>query len=138
MEFLILSCSDNGSLISRKCQQQIWAYIILLTSVHVNSRDQLFLASGYSRNVALYLYDINSGRRLQVYTDMHREHINVVKFANYSPSLFAVLLASSSRGNVMVCFSPDDHYLLVSAVDKTNNVFHDQKKIKNKMITTNN
>ncbi|KAL0334931.1 UNVERIFIED_CONTAM: hypothetical protein Sradi_4705000 [Sesamum radiatum] len=25
--------------------------------------------------------------------------------------------ASSSRGNVMVCFSPDDHYLLVSAVD---------------------
>ncbi|CAL8989260.1 unnamed protein product [Prunus brigantina] len=25
--------------------------------------------------------------------------------------------SSSSRGNVMVCFSPDDHYLLVSAVD---------------------
>ena len=37
-----------------------------LTSVHVNSTDELFLASGYSRNVALYLYeyDINSGRRL--------------------------------------------------------------------------
>ncbi|XP_075672929.1 protein DWD HYPERSENSITIVE TO UV-B 1 [Castanea sativa] len=106
-----------------------------LTSVHVNSADELFLASGYSRNVALY--DINSGRRLQVFTDMHREHINVVKFANYSPSLFATssfdqdvkmwdlrqkpirpcYTASSSRGNVMVCFSPDDHYLLVSAVD---------------------
>ena len=71
-----------------------------LTSVHVNSRDELFLASGYSRNVAQYLYDINSGRCLQVFTDMHREHINVVKFANYFPSLFAVLLASSSRGNV--------------------------------------
>ncbi|CAA2996986.1 phosphatase 1, regulatory subunit [Olea europaea subsp. europaea] len=25
--------------------------------------------------------------------------------------------ASSSRGNVMVCFSPDDYYLLVSAID---------------------
>ncbi|KAL4615285.1 hypothetical protein ACB092_07G112400 [Castanea dentata] len=25
--------------------------------------------------------------------------------------------ASSSRGHVMVCFSPDDHYLLVSAVN---------------------
>ncbi|KAK4401723.1 hypothetical protein Sango_0913000 [Sesamum angolense] len=106
-----------------------------LTSVHVNSTDELFLASGYSKNVALY--DINSGRRLQVFADMHREHINVVKFSNHSPSLFATssfdqdvkmwdirqkpnqpcYTASSSRGNVMVCFSPDDHYLLVSAVD---------------------
>ncbi|KAL7236482.1 hypothetical protein ACSBR1_019722 [Camellia fascicularis] len=106
-----------------------------LTSVHVNSTDEWFLASGYSRNVALY--DIGCGRRLQVFTDMHREHINVVKFANHSPSIFATssfdqevkmwdlrqkpifpcYTASSSRGNVMVCFSPDDHYLLVSAVD---------------------
>ncbi|XP_015866401.2 protein DWD HYPERSENSITIVE TO UV-B 1 isoform X1 [Ziziphus jujuba] len=106
-----------------------------LTSVHVNSTDELFLASGYSRNVALY--DISTGRRLHMFTDMHREHINVVKFANHSPSIFvtssfdqdvkmwdlrqkplrACYTASSSRGNVMVCFSPDDHYLLVSAVD---------------------
>lgn len=106
-----------------------------LTSVHVNSTDELFLASGYSRDVSLY--DISSGRRLQVFTDMHREHINVLKFANHSPSLFATssfdkdvkmwdlrqkpmhpcYTSSSPRGNVMVCFSPDDHYLLVSAVD---------------------
>ncbi|BFG41980.1 hypothetical protein CerSpe_282540 [Prunus speciosa] len=106
-----------------------------LTSVHVNFTDELFLASGYSRDVALY--DVSSGRRLQVFTDMHQEHINVVKFANHSPSLFATssfdqdvkmwdlrqkpirpcYSSSSSRGNVMVCFSPDDHYLLVSAVD---------------------
>ncbi|KAF3435516.1 hypothetical protein FNV43_RR22605 [Rhamnella rubrinervis] len=106
-----------------------------LTSVHVNSTDEFFLASGYSRNVALY--DIGSGRRLHMFTDMHREHINVVKFANHSPSIFATssfdqdvkmwdlrqkplrpcYTASSSRGNVMVCFSPDDHFLLVSAVD---------------------
>ncbi|KAK9287314.1 hypothetical protein L1049_015728 [Liquidambar formosana] len=106
-----------------------------LTSVHVNSTDELFLASGYSKNVALY--DISSGRRLAVFPDMHREHINVVKFANHSPSIFATssfdqdvklwdlrqkptqpcYTASSSRGNVMVCFSPDDHYLLASAVD---------------------
>lgn len=83
------------------------------------------------------MYDISSGRRLQVFTDMHQEHINVVKFANHSPSLFATssfdqdvkmwdlrqkpirpcYTSSSFRGNVMVCFSPDDHYLLVSAVD---------------------
>lgn len=106
-----------------------------LTSVHVNSTDELFLASGYSKHVALY--DISSGRRLQVFDDMHREHINVVKFAHHSPSIFATssfdrdvklwdlrqkpnqpcYTALSSRGNVMVCFSPDDQYLLVSAVD---------------------
>ncbi|KAF7130522.1 hypothetical protein RHSIM_Rhsim10G0161500 [Rhododendron simsii] len=106
-----------------------------LTSVHVNSTDEWFLASGYSKNVALY--DIGCGRCLQVFVDMHREHINVVKFANHSPSIFATssfdqdvkmwdlrqkpifpcYTAASSRGNVMVCFSPDDHYLLVSAVD---------------------
>ncbi|KAB5541269.1 hypothetical protein DKX38_014243 [Salix brachista] len=106
-----------------------------LTSVHINSTDELFLASGYSKNVALY--DINCGRRIQVFTDMHREHINVVKFSNHSPSIFATssfdhdvklwdlrlkpiqpcYTNSSSRGNVMVCFSPDDHYLLASAVD---------------------
>ena len=106
-----------------------------LTSVHVNSTDELFLASGYSKNVALY--DIDSGRRLQVFSDMHQEHINVVKFSNHSPSIFATssfdqdikmwdlrqkpirpcYTASSSKGNVMVCFSPDDHYLLASAVD---------------------
>lgn len=68
---------------------------------------------------------------------MHREHINVVKFSNHSPSIFATssfdqdvklwdlrqklyqpcYTATSSRRNVMVCFSPDDQYLLVSAVD---------------------
>ncbi|XP_021912286.1 uncharacterized protein LOC110826021 isoform X1 [Carica papaya] len=106
-----------------------------LTSVHINSTDEIFLASGYSKDVALY--DIASGRRLQVFTNMHQQHINVVKFANHSPSLFATssfdqdvklwdlrqkpifpcYTASSTKGNVMVCFSPDDHYLLVSAVD---------------------
>lgn len=111
-----------------------------LTSVHVNSTDELFLASGYSRNVALY--DISSGKRLQVFNDMHQGHINVVKFANHSPSIFATssfdhdvkmwdlrqkpvhpcFTASSSRGNVMVCFSPDDQYILASAVD--NEVSH--------------
>lgn len=87
------------------------------------------------KNVALY--DINTGKCLNVFSDMHHQHINVVKFSNYSPSIFATssfdqdvkmwdlrqrpiqpcFTATSSRGNVMVCFSPDDLYLLVSAVD---------------------
>ncbi|XP_021632798.1 uncharacterized protein LOC110629901 isoform X4 [Manihot esculenta] len=106
-----------------------------LTSVHVNSTDDQFLASGYSKDVALY--DINSRRRIQLFTNMHREPINVAKFSHHSPFIFATssfdrdvklwdlrqkpeqpcYTASSSRGNVMVCFSPDDQYLLVSAVD---------------------
>lgn len=110
-----------------------------LTSVHANSTDDQFLASGYSRDVALY--DINTGTCLQLFTDMHREPINVAKFAHCSPFLFATssfdhdvklwdlrqkatrpcYVTSSSRGNVMVCFSPDDLYLLVSAID--NEVF---------------
>lgn len=106
-----------------------------LTSVHVNSTDEKFLASGYSKKLAIY--DVCTGIRLQLFTDIHQETINVAKFAHYSPHLLVTssydrdvkmwdirqkptqpcYTASSSRGNVMVCFSPDDLYLLVSAVD---------------------
>lgn len=106
-----------------------------LTSLHVNSTDDQLLASGYSKGIALY--DIGSGRRIQLFSNLHREPINVAKFAHHSPYMFATssfdndvkmwdlrqslgqpcYTASSSRGNVMACFSPDDHYLLVSAVD---------------------
>ncbi|PIN18387.1 hypothetical protein CDL12_08944 [Handroanthus impetiginosus] len=106
-----------------------------LTSVHVNSTDEKCLTSGYSKKVSVY--DICNGQRLHMFTDMHREPINVAKFANHSPNVFVTssfdrdvkmwdlrqkpgqpcYSATSSRGNVMVVFSPDDLYLLVSAVD---------------------
>ena len=106
-----------------------------LTSVHINSTDDYFVASGYSNHVGLY--DLHTGTRLQVFSDLHKEHINVVKFANHSPQIFAtssfdkevkmwdlrqkvtqpLYTVRSNRGNVMVCFSRDDHYLLSSAVD---------------------
>ncbi|XP_073287320.1 protein DWD HYPERSENSITIVE TO UV-B 1 isoform X2 [Primulina huaijiensis] len=128
-----MAITSGGIYDSRGCV--IFDEFDQLTSVNINSTDELFLASGYSKHVALY--DISSGRRIQIFADMHREHINVVKFSNHSPYLFATssfdqdvkmwdlrqrpnqpcYTASSSRGNVMVCFSPDDHYLLVSAVD---------------------
>ena len=92
-----------------------------LTSVHVNATDNY----------------VCSGKRLQVFEDLHREHINVVKFAHHSPYMFAtssfdqeikmwdlrqkpthpLYTTTSLRGNVMVCFSRDDHYILSSAVD---------------------
>ncbi|KAF5201071.1 transducin family protein / WD-40 repeat family protein [Thalictrum thalictroides] len=145
----LIAGSDNGSLqlydirrmLPSITERQYTANIAnfddfeQLTSVHVNSTDEQFIASGYSKDVALY--DIGSGKHLQTFTDMHRGHINVVKFAHHSPSIFVTssfdqdvkmwdlrqrplrpcYTASSSRGNVMVCFSPDDHYLLSSAVD---------------------
>ncbi|KAK9670305.1 hypothetical protein RND81_13G192900 [Saponaria officinalis] len=106
-----------------------------LTSVHINSTDELCVVSGCTRNVAMY--DMSTGKRFELFNNLHREPINVAKFANHSPFMFATssfdhdvkmwdlrqgmvrpcYSSTSSRGNVMVCFSPDDHYLLVSAVD---------------------
>lgn len=106
-----------------------------LTSLHVNSTDDKLLASGNSKDLALY--DVVSGKRLQLFANIHREPINVAKFACHSPFLFATssfdhdvkmwdlrqnqlqpcFTASSSRGNVMACFSPDDLCLLVSSID---------------------
>lgn len=121
------SCYSSDFTTSDKFEQ--------LTSVHINSMDELFLVSGYTRNVAMY--DMVTGKRLHLFSDLHQEPINVAKFSHLSPFMFATssfdhdvkmwdirqrmvqpcYTATSSRGNVMVCFSPDDHYLLVSAVD---------------------
>ncbi|XP_074295309.1 protein DWD HYPERSENSITIVE TO UV-B 1-like isoform X1 [Silene latifolia] len=106
-----------------------------LTSVHINSTDELCVVSGCTKNVAMY--DMGTGKRFELFNNLHQEPINVAKFANHSPFMFATssfdrkvkmwdlrqgmirpcYSAISSRGNVMACFSPDDHYLLVSAVD---------------------
>mmetsp|Transcript_700 Transcript_700/g.2144 ORF Transcript_700/g.2144 Transcript_700/m.2144 type:complete len:803 (+) Transcript_700:68-2476(+) len=106
-----------------------------LTSVNCNSTDQLFLASGYSRNITLY--DLATGQQLKVLRNLHTEHINVLKFAHHSPNLFAtssfdayvklwdlrdgaqrpVFSCQSNKGNVMVCFSHDDRFLLSSGID---------------------
>nr|XP_016483767.1 PREDICTED: uncharacterized protein LOC107804395 isoform X2 [Nicotiana tabacum] len=147
--FKLLAGSDNGSLrlydindTSPKSETSysssspaVFEKFEQLTSLHVNSTDDQFVTSGYSKKVAIY--DICSGERLHLFSDMHQEPINVAKFAHHSPNLLATssfdrdvklwdlrqmpnrpcYTASSSRGNVMVCFSPDDLYLLVSAVD---------------------
>lgn len=121
------SCSSSRPVVFDKFEH--------LTSLHVNSTDDQFLTSGYSKKVAIY--DICSGKRLHLFSDMHQEPINVAKFAHHSPNLLVTssfdrdvklwdlrqtpkqpcYTTSSSKGNVMVCFSPDDLYLLVSAVD---------------------
>ncbi|CAM6104311.1 unnamed protein product [Calypogeia fissa] len=129
------SPARSGSRTSRSPAIYTYDDFEQLTSVHINSTDDYFLASGYSKHVGMY--DLRTGKRLEVFTDLHEEHINVVKFAHHSPFLFAtssfdkeikmwdirikagkpLYTTQSNRGNVMVCFSQDDHYLLSSAVD---------------------
>lgn len=128
---------SEGNHVRRRRNPAIYTYenFEQLTSVHINSTDEYFLASGYSRNVGLY--DLCTGKKLQIFNDLHQKHINVVKFAHHSPNLFAtssfdkeikmwdlrqrvsrpLYTVRSMGGNVMVCFSRDDHYLLSSAVD---------------------
>lgn len=110
-----------------------------LTSIHVSSDDRHFVVSGYSRHVGLF--DLETGTRLEDLHNCHDMHINVLKFSNHNPNVFVtssfdryvkkwdlresrpgggrrpLFERCSEQGNVMVCFSPDDEYLLVSAVD---------------------
>lgn len=110
-----------------------------LTSISVSADDTRFAVSGESCNVGIF--DLLSGKRLETMHNCHTSVINVIKFAHHNPF---VLLTSSFDGcvrkwdlrerrpngsrrpvftthsrtdNMMACFSPDDQYLLVSAID---------------------
>ena len=71
---------------------------------------------------------IHAGKKTQTFKNLHSQHINVLKFANHSPTVFAtssfdrdvklwdmrqgtskpIFTRQSDQGCVMVCFSPDD------------------------------
>lgn len=108
-----------------------------LTSLHTNCTDDRLLVSGYRSDVALY--DLGTGKEVERVRRCHKEHINVVKFSHHNPNVFVtssfdtyvkkwdlrerrpngaprpIYSCQSKTGNVMVCFSPDDRYFLVSA-----------------------
>ncbi|CAM9427135.1 unnamed protein product [Ectocarpus fasciculatus] len=107
-----------------------------LTSVHINSTDDQMLASGYTYGVKLF--DIGTGQVVRNFKDVHEDHINISRFANHSPFVFAtssfdktvkawdsrvradnapIYTCHSEMGHVMLSFSPDDVFLLTSAVD---------------------
>ncbi|CAM9822911.1 unnamed protein product [Discosporangium mesarthrocarpum] len=105
-----------------------------LTSVHINASDSRMLASGYSYDVRLF--DLETGTVVCEFKRIHEDHINISRFANHSPFVFAtssfdrtvkawdsrmrkkpIYTCHSDNGNVMLCFSPDDVFLLTSAID---------------------
>eukprot|EP00903_Cladosiphon_okamuranus_P011781 g11074.t1 len=107
-----------------------------LTSVHINSTDDQLLASGYTFGVKLF--DLATGQVVRAFDGIHEDHINISRFANHSPFVFAtssfdktvkawdsrvradkapIYTCHSQMGHVMLSFSPDDVFLLTSAVD---------------------
>jgi hypothetical protein len=106
-----------------------------LTSIHLNATETSLLCSGYQHNVEII--DLETGTVSLTYEDVHTEHINISRFTNHSPHIFAtcsfdkhtkvwdtrmnpkrhIYDCVSEEGNVMLTFSPDDLYLLVSATD---------------------
>jgi WD40 repeat protein len=105
-----------------------------LSSVSMNCTDDYFLVSGFSRDVLLF--DLVSGQRVLELKEIHSNFINIVRFAHFSPHLFAtssfdstcklwdlrapraaVAQYATPTLNVMCCFSPLDDNLLVSGLD---------------------
>ncbi|CEM00027.1 unnamed protein product [Vitrella brassicaformis CCMP3155] len=108
-----------------------------LSSLSVNVSDDYFMTSGFRRDLALY--DVATARQLQVFDNVHHHHINILRFSNHSPHIFATSsfdqtcklwdlrekICSSRPAqcfhtgclNVMCCFSPDDRFLLCSGID---------------------
>lgn len=108
-----------------------------LSSLSLNCTDDFLLASGISPNLAVY--DVHTGKVLQRGFGVHDNFINISRFCNTSPHIFAtasfdhacrvwdlrqpltqataVKTLHTAGRNVMCIFSPDDKYLLCSGVD---------------------
>lgn len=54
---------------------------------HPPKNQQYVLVSGYSHDVRLY--DMETGAVVRTYAGIHEDHINISRFANHSPNLFA-------------------------------------------------
>jgi len=116
-----------------------------LTSVHVNSNNASLIVSGYSNDINIY--DINTSIILQQYKNIHNNHINISRFCNLSPFIFATSSFDSTiktwdlrqsnlhnnnnpiyklqcdNGIVMINFSYHDTFLLASCLDNEINQY---------------
>jgi WD40 repeat protein len=106
-----------------------------LSSVHISCDDSKFIVSGNARDVVIY--DIETKLKCHHIQDAHSDSINISRFSNYSPSIFATcsfdstvklwdLRAPLSRSTytitcpkslVMITFSPSDQFILTAGAD---------------------
>ena len=118
-----------------------------LTSVHVNSTNNLLLMSGYSTGINIV--DLETSQVVRKYENIHSDHVNISRFSNLSPHLLATSSFDSTiktwdlrqscnqinglnqpiyevkcnSGVVMINFSADDNFILASALDNEINQF---------------
>ncbi len=116
-----------------------------LTSVHVNNNNTSLLVSGYSTDINIY--DIETGSISHQYNNIHNNHINISRFCNLSPFIFAtssfdktiktwdlrqsnlhnnnnsIYTLYCNHGIVMINFSYHDTFLLASALDNEINQY---------------
>jgi len=106
-----------------------------LSSLSVNCSDNFLLASGISSSISIF--DIETGNLFCRGSGVHEHFINISRFSNTSPHVFAtasfdhsckiwdlrrplrnpVKTLQTEGHNVMCTFSPDDRYFLASGVD---------------------
>jgi hypothetical protein len=107
-----------------------------LTSVHSNCSNEWLLVSGYEKKARIY--DVETGTIFMEYEDIHTKAINISRFMNHSPFLLATSsfdgvvkswdmrmrrrspiyeIVTDSGYVVMINFSPDDNFMLISGQD---------------------
>jgi len=108
-----------------------------LSSLSVNCNDDFMMTSGFCMDVALY--DLTLGIRMTNFRGLHQNFINILRFSNRSPHVFATAsfdntckvwdlrepidakrplrTFNTQTLNVMCAFSHDDRHVLCSGVD---------------------
>lgn len=104
------------------------------TSIHLNSTDELLLLSGYTKDCVVK--DVESGKNVRKYINIHTNHINISRFMHTVPHVFAtssfdksvklwdlrdrsstpVYTIQHQAGVVMMSFAPNDMFLLTAGM----------------------
>ncbi|KAF4656178.1 hypothetical protein FOZ61_007134 [Perkinsus olseni] len=74
---------DEGVII-KHCRTSTFKH---LSSISINATDDYFMTSGFVPDVALF--DTTTGSMIGLLTDIHSHFINILRFANHSPHIFA-------------------------------------------------
>ena len=123
---------DDDSAADVSSVVQVYPDFDKFTSIHLNCTDELLLLSGYTQDCAVL--DVASGKSVRRYSGIHTNHINISRFMNTTPQLFAtssfdktvklwdlrdcshrpVYTIENRAGVVMMSFAPNDLFLLTA------------------------